>query len=586
MLLPQALIIYTQWVMLIINLPVSWMPWAVTGTAANGSSSSSGLSTFATWVVGLLFGRSASLDCFMQAWRVLQGRQEQEIVRNVFVRSLGRWVCAPGSGVGTASSACVSASIKLWSGEAVYVCPAESASVALTNKVLLCLHLLCSAVLVPAALFLSVLLLLLLARALRRPVLRSVDRLCANSAFFRRHLAGLRLVSSTQGSAADLSCTLDSAVVHASSASSLGAAAASGSVGSLQSGSKAPFLSSSGSSVLSIDEPQESFWCVLRDNCIRTALATSMFVYISIARVACGMLLCVRIGFSYRWVLDVRLQCPVDPAASTAWAAWAVVLGVLLLCACVGWPLGIAWVLIREAHRGRLLRVDGSRGTLRVLSFAGGAASQLPPPTTANWAVRYADYAVEYDALSSVAAGTQEDTQEPFCWRQAWRPAYFVATLGRLRKYAVLCFDSILDLHRLAIALVSQCVMLHELHQLSLLVVAPGSYLLLVLLVRPWRAATVWRLQVLALAVLLASCLGIIACTVSDAGAYYADSTWRHFTTVVPVLVLVANLAYLVLLLVLLVRCVLRELPKLRDVRKYLLRRAQKLRFRQQRFGV
>lgn len=81
--------------MIIINLPVSWMPWAVTGTATNGSrSSSSGLTTFATWVVGLLFGRSASLDCFMQAWRVLQGTQVQDIVANVFVRALGRWVRA------------------------------------------------------------------------------------------------------------------------------------------------------------------------------------------------------------------------------------------------------------------------------------------------------------------------------------------------------------------------------------------------------------------------------------------------------------------------------------------------------------
>lgn len=458
-----------------------------------------------------------------------------------------------------------------------------------------CLYLLCSAVVVPAVLFVSVLLLLLLARALRRPFLWCVDRLCAHSAFFRRHLAG-RLTSSTQGSAPDLSCSFDSAVAHAPSEdrlSNLGcaAAAASGSVTSFQSSSKPSFLSASAASVLSIDMPQESLWQVLRDNCIMTALATSMFVYISIAKVAFGTLLCVRIGVSYRWVLDVRLQCPVGEA-SAAWAAWAVVFGVLLLCACIAWPLGIACVLVCEAHRGRLLRVDGSRGMLRVLSSgatAAGGGVPSEPPTTANWAVRYADYAVEYDALiSNVAAASThgDEVEAPFCWHQAWKPASFVAALGRLRKYAVLCFDSILDLHRLAISLVSQCVMLHELHQLSLLVAALGSYLLLVLLVKPWRAATVWRLQVLALAILLASCLGIMACTVSDAGAYYADSSWQHFTTVIPVLVLVANVVYLVLLLVLLVRCVVREVPKLADVRRHLRRRWQKLKFRQQRFGA
>lgn len=449
----------------------------------------------------------------------------------------------------------------------------------------MCLYLLCSAVVVPAALFLSVLLLLLLARALHRQFLRTVDMLCTHSAFFRRHLAG-RLASSTQGSAPDLSCSFDSAVAQAPSVSNLGgAAAASRSVTSFQSSSKPSFLSASAASVLSIDMPQESLWQVLRDDCIMTALATSMFVYISIAKVAFGMLLCVRIGVSYRWVLDVRLQCPVGEA-SAAWAAWAVVFGVLLLCACIAWPLGIAWVLIREAHRGRLLRVDGSCGMLRVLSGAtAGSGVASEPPTTAKWAVRYADYAVEYDALSNVAASTEGD-EEPFCWRQACKPASFVATLGRLRKHAVLCFDSILDLHRLTVSLVSQCVMLHELHQLSLLVAALGSYLLLVLLVKPWRAATVWRLQVLALAILLGSCLGIMACTVSDAGAYYADSSWKHFTTGIPVLVLVANVAYLVLLLVLLVRCVVREVPKLADVRRCLRRRWQKLKFRQQRFGA
>jgi hypothetical protein len=77
----------------------------------------------------------------------------------------------------------------------------------------------------------------------------------------------------------------------------------------------------------------------------------------------------------------------------------------------------------------------------------------------------------------------------------------------RLRLYAVLVWDSVLDLHRFLLALVSLCVMLHELHQLILVVMVLGSYLLLVLLVKPFRSAAVWRLQVLALVVLLMSCL-------------------------------------------------------------------------------
>lgn len=52
-------------------------------------------------------------------------------------------------------------------------------------------HCRCSVIVVPVVLFLSVLLLQLLASALRRPLLRLVDRLCAKSEFFMHHLGGM-----------------------------------------------------------------------------------------------------------------------------------------------------------------------------------------------------------------------------------------------------------------------------------------------------------------------------------------------------------------------------------------------------------
>jgi hypothetical protein len=58
----------------------------------------------------------------------------------------------------------------------------------------------CSVMVVPVVLFVSVLLLQLLFSALRRPFLRAVDRLCANSEFFRRHLAGILMIPSSVSS--------------------------------------------------------------------------------------------------------------------------------------------------------------------------------------------------------------------------------------------------------------------------------------------------------------------------------------------------------------------------------------------------
>jgi hypothetical protein len=199
---------------------------------------------------------------------------------------------------------------------------------------------------------------------------------------------------------------------------------------------------------------------------------------------------------------------------------------------------------------------------------AAGAEDQAH--TTARLAIRYADYAVDFDSLMlGPSSGCAEHTSAFGFGSDAW--------LARLRMYIVLTWDSILDLHRLTIALASVCVVLHEIHQLILMVLALGCYMLLVLLVNPWRARAVWRLQVLALAVLIASCLGIMACAVGNASAYYSSAVYAK---AIPWIVLLANLGYLVLLVVLLARCVLREVPSLADVKTCLHRR--KLRARLQ----
>jgi hypothetical protein len=40
--------------------------------------------------VGVLMGRAASLDCWLQAWGLLQGDTVQELVKNVVARAAGR----------------------------------------------------------------------------------------------------------------------------------------------------------------------------------------------------------------------------------------------------------------------------------------------------------------------------------------------------------------------------------------------------------------------------------------------------------------------------------------------------------------
>lgn len=309
---------------------------------------------------------------------------------------------------------------------------------------------------------------------------------------------------------------------------------------------------------------------VLVDNLVATVLAISLFLYPTIARAAIGMLLCVRVSNeSTRWVLDVRLQCP-TAAPYTLWGVAAVVLGVLLLSLCIAWPVGVAAVLVREAHRGNLLRLGAAGASSRSNGgSATAAAGSTAVHTTARLAVRYADYHVEYEALSTASSDTSFSSIDASCCSWFWESSK--AVLLRARMYVVLVWDSVLELHKLTLVFVSLCVMLHELHQLTFMILVLGSYMVLVLLVKPWRSRAVWRLQVSALALLLASCMGIGACTVNDAVAYYSPESYMRYMAAIPWLIIAANLCYLVFAVLYLLRCVWRELPRFADVKRYVL---------------
>lgn len=105
---------------------------------------------------------------------------------------------------------------------------------------------------------------------------------------------------------------------------------------------------------------QRSFLQFLADTSIATALGVSLLMYTQIAKVACGLLMCVSVGQTTRWVLDVRLQCPSLPPYPV-YGPGAVVFGVLLVLGCIAWPVTLAGVLIHHAHQGRLMRLGHSQ---------------------------------------------------------------------------------------------------------------------------------------------------------------------------------------------------------------------------------
>jgi hypothetical protein len=300
------------------------------------------------------------------------------------------------------------------------------------------------------------------------------------------------------------------------------------------------------------------FW----EHFFATALVVFFGSYTKMATVALGLLMCVCADTSgcprtdeqghvysnitaHRWLLDVRLACPISHN-TTAWAIWANIIGGLLLTVCIGGPIGIAFVLWWQAHKGNL------KGHITAAASDPDALTtrshrSIEDHITARLAFRYADYDCNYEILkqSSSAHGRRQLGSE--------------SVLQRCRARVVLAWDSVLDLHRFLLAVAALSVTLHELHQLILVAFLLSSYLILILAVRPWKSVTVWCLQVLALVCLVFSCLGIMACNVADADSFYGESAGKLHQTLISVAVIVVNVLYAVAALIELARCVVRE---------------------------
>lgn len=286
------------------------------------------------------------------------------------------------------------------------------------------------------------------------------------------------------------------------------------------------------------------------EHAIATALVVFFSAYGAIASSAVGLLLCIDIGEQKRWVLDVRLPCPAAYLGPrTGWVAGAIALGVVLMLVSILCPAFLACVLVRQAYKGLLTgQPSASRRLVRTYAMQRGHTEdesiqhRAQDRMTAMLAFRYADYAVDYVALTAAH------------WKAACNSLGGVLT--ELRLASVLVWDCVLDLHRFLLTLAAMCVMLSELHQLLLVTIILGSYLCLVLAVQPWRSNTTWRLQVLALIILVGSCFCIMAQSVGDAGAHY---TSEKYAKVLPVVVIGLNAFYSALLLVVLVVCAVRE---------------------------
>jgi hypothetical protein len=300
------------------------------------------------------------------------------------------------------------------------------------------------------------------------------------------------------------------------------------------------------------------FW----EHFFATALVVFFGTYTNLATVALGLLMCVQTdvrtgtnshrkpvqpsntAIPNRWLMDVRLSCPI-PCKNSAWAIWANIVGGLLLVVCIGGPIGIACVLWRQAWKGNL------KGHITAVASDPDALTKrthrsIEDHITARLAFRYADYNCNYEVLkySSSTHGQRRLDSELF--------------QQRLRAQIVLAWDSVLDLFRFLLAVAALCVTLHELHQLIMVALFLSMYLILILAFRPWKSAKVWRLQVWALVCLVFSCLGTMACNVSDVESYYGASTGKQ-QQAISLLVIIVNGVYALCALFALMRCVHRE---------------------------
>jgi hypothetical protein len=264
--------------------------------------------------------------------------------------------------------------------------------------------------------------------------------------------------------------------------------------------------------------------------------------YDKTAQTALGMLFCVNVGAGphpKRWVMDVRLPCTTAATYNNmellGWQRAAIAVGILLFLAYICFPMLLAGWLVTQAVKG----IITSQGSTEAPASSDSSISRVLQ-------FRYADYNVQYGLLSKPTANrVMSSGPEPTGWRSSvvnfWRHLSF----HQMQLWAVLCWDSILDLHRLLLALAALAVMLHELHQLLLVVLVLSSYFVLILAARPYKCTTIWRLQVSALWVLLLSCFGIIACNIGGTTGFYQDTTASKYRNAVPWVVIALNAGYL-----------------------------------------
>lgn len=256
---------------------------------------------------------------------------------------------------------------------------------------------------------------------------------------------------------------------------------------------------------------RKPFRLFLLQQLLVTLLVLFFESYDKLAQVSLGMLWCVKLGEEHHWVMDVRLPCP-RYHTGRDWTAGVLVFGCLVLCVCCAAPLVLAGVLCWRAYDGKLGPNVARGGDKPCRSCCGESVKSVLRDILE---FRFTDYNVQYTELRRNKT-TEVSSQT---WREVFRRRLLTfpsqLRLSRLQLWLVLAWDSVIDLHRMLLAVVSLCVGMHELNQLLLVVIVLSSYLALILAIRPWKANGIWRLQVFALLVLLASCFGIMASNVS-----------------------------------------------------------------------
>lgn len=271
----------------------------------------------------------------------------------------------------------------------------------------------------------------------------------------------------------------------------------------------------------------KTFWPYLGEHFIATCIVIFYYFYTIIVKTALGLLMGVALAQKdMRWLLDVRLPWPFAPKPQ-GWAVGAAIMGFVFLLVCLVVPLIFTCLLVYQARRGRL---------------GGYKESELPnnrPPSNgdvvrwvaAGLAHRYADYKISYKELEEGGLSDQKGAMSHVDFR-----------VYEMKLWATLCWDTVLDLFKFLQALVAISVTLADVHQMMIMAAVFGLYLLLMLMVRPFKNVTTSRLQVWALVVLLSSCFLIMALGVDD--GYPLLKLPVPYKAWIPWLTLAINLVY------------------------------------------